>query len=177
MTEESDKQPKPTNLDEAHASLLRMLTPEQVEEFRVDPDAPLRHHRGLGMFIRNEWIRHGQLARVFAGINPGSIDGMSALILESFVSKLCGQPFDLLTRAAEEAVGAREYYFSIEAPDKVSPIDSAPIKWVIVRGYGQGAIHTGVSTSDGTCWRWVYGGTGIVEPATAEEAERVRSTG
>jgi hypothetical protein len=73
------------------------------------------------------------------------------------------------------AAESREYYLSMKTPDKVSPIDSAPIKWVIVKGHGQGAIHTGVSTSDGTCWRWVYGGYGAIEPATAEEAERLKS--
>ena len=92
MTEEHDNQPKPTSLDEAHDALLRILTPEQVEALRLGhSEASWQHHHGLGTFIRNPWIRHGQLGRVFADINPGSIDGMSALTLESFVSKLRGR--------------------------------------------------------------------------------------
>ena len=78
---------------------------------------------------------------------------MSDITLQSFISKLRGQPFDLAERTAEVSVIEREYYASLNEPEAVSPIDGAQIRWIIVRGHGQGAVHTGVSSSDGTCWR------------------------
>jgi len=161
--------PKPATLAEAHAALLAMLSADDIEKLRTGGvDDLWQYHHGLGMFIRNEWLRHGTLGRVFAGERL-SLDAMSGLILESFVHHLHGQPFDLAERIAEQAVAEREHYASMTPPEAVSPADGSPIKWVIVCGSGAGAVHTGYSLSDGSCWRWVYAGSGEVEPATPEE--------
>jgi hypothetical protein len=169
--------PKPTNLDAAHAALLEILSPEQVDGLRTGSLESWQYHHGLGTFIRNEWIRHGQLGRVFADLNLGSIDAMSGIVLESFVCKLRGQPFDLIARGAEISAAAKEYSASMRTPDATSPTDRSPIKWVCVKGQGKGAVHTGFSLSDGTYWRWVYGGSGQVDPATPEEAASLKSSG
>ena len=168
---------KPASLDEAHAALLNILSVEQVDELRSRPEDVILYHRGLGMFIRNEWIRHGKLGRLFSDFGPMSIDTMSGLILDSFVAKLCGRSFDFECRAAEEAIADREYRLSMTPPNAVSPTSGSTIRWIAVKGQGLGAVHTGFDPSDGTYWRWVYGGSGDVEPATPAEAASLRSSG
>ncbi len=167
--------PKPTNLEEAHAALLRLLSPEQIEGLRSGPSATGLYHHGLGRFVRNQWIRQGRLSRIFSGLGHISVDAMSDIILQSFVSHPRGQLFNLAARTAKVSIAEQAYYASMRKLEAASPIDSAQIKWVNVRGHGQGAVHTSVSSFDGTCWRWVHGGSGQVEPASADKAARLKS--
>ena len=177
MTNQPTGSCKPASLDEAHAALLNILSTEQIEKLKSRPDDVMLYHHGLGTFIRNEWIRHGKLGRLFSSFKPISIDAMSALILESFVAKLCGRRFDFENRAAEEVAAERDYYLSMIPPNAVSPTSGSTIRWIAVKGQGPGAVHTGFDPSDGTYWRWIYGGKGYVEPATPEEAASLRSSG
>ena len=46
----------PKNLDECYAELQKILSTEQLEEFRVIKETDIgKYHFGLGRFIRNRW--------------------------------------------------------------------------------------------------------------------------
>ncbi len=110
MTDLEAEPPKPTNLDEAHTALSSILSPEQVDNLRAgSSDESWQYHHGIGTFIRNEWLRHGQLGRVFADLHLRSIDAMSGIVIESFICKLRGEPFDLNARAARVSAEDKEY--------------------------------------------------------------------
>jgi hypothetical protein len=49
------------------------------------------------------------------------------------------------------------HYDSLKTPILVSPRDGAKIVWAITKGGGIGTIHLGISLSDKSFWRYVYG--------------------
>ncbi len=131
-----------------------------------DRPMPDRHHQ-LGQtgararsYLPWRWPR---LAGLLALLNNVRVAG-----LEASQGMLLTEPFyrDLEDRTrAVHGQGVAAHPVAL-LRDMVSTVS----RWIAVKGQGPGAVHTGFSPSDGTCWRWVYGGDGDVEPATPEEA-------
>ena len=58
----------------------------------------------------------------------------------------------------------------MQTPREGSPIDRAPIAWVITKNPGdKNVVHLGLSVSDKTGWRYEYFSGKGIEPATPEE--------
>jgi hypothetical protein len=79
-------------------------------------DIMIEYHRTLGAYIRNNWIRGGNLAGI---INPGmkyktSMDGLSMIVLKGYWYYLHGQTYNYLEDLKEE-----DYYMKSTAePDR-----------------------------------------------------------
>jgi hypothetical protein len=163
-----DQGDPPSDLDDAHARLLRILPAKTIEEMRSGTENDMiRYHHGLGTWIRNEWglWRGSRLAKYFNEMGVRHPDDMSGIILDTFWDRLHEQPFRLKERVA----GYAEYWASMATPEGASPRDGAAIAWGITKGSGKGAVHLGVSVSDLSGWRYEYGSGRGIEPAHPEE--------
>ncbi|MBI5687552.1 MAG: hypothetical protein HZC54_20980 [Verrucomicrobia bacterium] len=89
----------PANLDDAHACLLKILPPEELQIIRdmKSEEGMIIYHRGLGMIIRNDWSlwAGSRLSRYFEELGIDHPDDMSGIILDTFWCKLHDQPFRL----------------------------------------------------------------------------------
>jgi hypothetical protein len=90
---------KPTTLDETFLYLNQMFDDTDKYGFMTLPEdiATGRHHRGLGMWIRNNWglWRNSELKRFFLHKGVGHPDDMSGIILTSYHRYLNSKPIDL----------------------------------------------------------------------------------
>jgi hypothetical protein len=93
----------PNTLDEAFASLDASLTPDQRLAFNQRPEreAISEVHFGIGLFIRNQWLRPGsRLTGELHKLGAGSFDDMSSMILASYWRHLHGKPIKLEQQGA-----------------------------------------------------------------------------
>jgi hypothetical protein len=161
-----DKTRIPTDLDDAHRELARLFPPAEIERIRAMPqeDDMIEYHMGLGVYLRNEWglWKGSRLSEYFDTLGVDHPDDISGIILNTFWCKLHDQPFRLQERAAYY----QEYWRSVEKPKGGSPNDGARILWVIAQGVEAGTLHLGISVSDESYWRYVYGADRGIEPAT-----------
>ena len=78
----------PNNLEECFIQLRKILTKEQLNDFRsLSEDEVIRQcHLGLGMWIRNYWglWKKSRLAKYFNNMGIFHPDDMSGIILLSF---------------------------------------------------------------------------------------------
>ncbi len=143
----------PTDLDDAHRELQRLLTAKEIQHIKTmhSQSGMIEYHMGLGLWLRNNWglWHESRLARYFDQLGIYHADDMSGLILETFWCKLHDQPFKIEDRASE----SQEYWKSMEKPKGGSPKDGARIAWVITKGSGKGTVHLGMSISDRSYWR------------------------
>ena len=158
----------PKDLDDAHQELTKMLPTEEIQHIRVmtNQDQMIEYHMGLGLRLRNEWglWHESRLARYFTKLGVEHPDGMSALILATFWCKLHGMhynPGNMIGDPKEH----QEYLRSQKEPAGGSPRDGAKIAWVITKPGSKFDVHLGISTSDGSYWRYEYkSGRGIELP-------------
>lgn len=88
----------PETLGECFAELNKLLSEEELEEFKGAKEDDLTgYHFGLGAWIRNNWgLWHDSpLAQYFRGIGVDHPDDMSATILTSFHRHLNGRDIKL----------------------------------------------------------------------------------
>ncbi|MCK9573144.1 MAG: hypothetical protein M0R20_01920 [Candidatus Omnitrophica bacterium] len=88
----------PKNLDDCFKELEKMLTPELIKEMETGTEADMgKYHRGLGMWIRNNWgLWSGSRLEVyFNNLRVHHPDDMSGIILDSFWRKLNNKPIKL----------------------------------------------------------------------------------
>lgn len=160
----------PTDLDDAHAQLLKILPANDIARIgaMTSENDMAEYHFGLGMDLRNRWRLWGdsRLAAYFKQLGIDSPDDMSSIILATFWCKLHDKPFELEQRIAY----FHEYWLSIAQPKETSPRDGAKIAWVIRNGDGKQAVHLGISISDYSYWRFAYAAKAGIEPATQEES-------
>ena len=92
----------PITFDQAVQCLHDELSSKAKADL-LAPDGALRAHTGLGMFLRNEWglWKHGPLAVSLIGLGFKHPDDMSATILEAYVAREQGKPFDIKGKIAE----------------------------------------------------------------------------
>jgi hypothetical protein len=94
----------PNTLDEAFASLDASLTPDQRLAFmeRPEREAISEAHFGIGLFIRNQWLRSGKSALTgeLHQLGAVSFDDMSSMILASYWRHLHGKPIELEQQGA-----------------------------------------------------------------------------
>lgn len=94
----------PNTLDEAFAALDAMLTPPVREEFKKLPEqeATVRAHMSVGLYIRNEWFRHGgsRLPGYLHKLGARALDDMSDMVLTSYWRWLNGQPIRIEEQGA-----------------------------------------------------------------------------
>lgn len=158
----------PKDLGDAHSELLRILPKDTIEQIKQGTEREMiRYHRGLGMWLRNNWglWKGSPLGDYFHNLGIYHPDDMSGIILDTFWCKLHNQPFRLKQRIEYY----QEYWRSMEEPKGGSPKDGAKIVWVITKGSGKGVVHLGISISDKSFWRYVYGGDKGIEPATQKD--------
>jgi hypothetical protein len=159
----------PTDLDDAHRELEKMLSAQEFEHIKAmtNEDGMIEYHMSLGMGLRNQWglWRDSRLARYFNQLGVHHPDDMSGIILETFWCKLHSLPF----RLDERVRYYQAYWRSMETPKGGSPKDGARIAWVITKGSGPGTVHLGLSTSDRSYWRYEYGSDRGIEPATEQD--------
>lgn len=82
----------PTNLEECFVELKKNLPKDEFEKFKnmKEDEATAKAHLGLGMWIRNEWIRNRKgesekpLKKYFNDMGVFHPDDMSGIILTSF---------------------------------------------------------------------------------------------
>jgi hypothetical protein len=90
---------KPATLDETYLYLNQMFDDTAKYGFMTLPEdiAASRLHRGLGMWIRNNWglWRNSELKQFFLDKGVGHPDDMSGIILTSYHRYLNSKPIDL----------------------------------------------------------------------------------
>ena len=95
----SHKVSAPNTLDEAFAALDALLSPADRHSFmhKSEGQATLDAHFSLGMYIRNEWFRHGgsTLPGELYAAGARSLDDMSSMVLTSYWRHLNGKPIKL----------------------------------------------------------------------------------
>ena len=78
---------KPKNLNECFIELNKIIKPKDLKTFKKSNEKELSlYHLGLGVWIRNNWIRpkNSPLANYFAKMGITHPDDMSSIILKSF---------------------------------------------------------------------------------------------
>lgn len=88
----------PKNLDDCFKELNKMLSPELIKEMKTGTEADMgKYHRGLGMWIRNNWgLGSGsRLKTYFNSLKVHHPDDMSGIILNSFWRSLNDKPIQL----------------------------------------------------------------------------------
>lgn len=94
----------PTNLDDALVQVDRILGEEGRSEVmkKTEPEM-IQYHFNLGLWIRNNWMRHPKpspLKNYFHQLGINDPDDMSGIILTSYWRKLHGKPIDLDSQVA-----------------------------------------------------------------------------
>lgn len=162
----------PKDVNDAHRELKKMLPARLVTKMKSGTkEDMIKYHFGLGMWIRNNWglWQGSRLSKYFNEIGVYHPDDMSGIILDTFWCDLNGKP----QRITERIAAHQEYWKSMEEPKEGSPIDDAKIRWLITQfpkdNKPKGTVHLGLSVSDKTGWRYEYGSSRGIEPATPEE--------
>jgi len=93
-------QPKtPDTLEEAYQALNALLRKEDIDEIRsgTEDDAVFKTHFGLGMWIRNNWFRHGNglLFKVISDKGFRTFDSMSSALMMAYWCHLNGKAAEL----------------------------------------------------------------------------------
>ncbi|MBL9169706.1 MAG: hypothetical protein JNN07_18340 [Verrucomicrobiales bacterium] len=163
----------PANLDDAHRILAKTLRSSDLASIKAmrNEIEMAQFHMGLGLWMRNEWglRKNSALAQFFLQKGNVSADDMSSIVLGTFWCKLHDQPFRLEERIASFQANRR----SMEKPKGGSPKDGARIEWVVSYGNPSTRVHLGISTSDGSYWRYEYGSGRGIEPTTQIEAQEL----
>lgn len=96
-----DSNDTPKSIEEAISYFLTNWTAEQKNQFKNEKEdaAVAELHLSVGMFIRNNWIRHGSgnecLISEFKKLGIFAPDDMSGIILRSVHRKLNNLPIDI----------------------------------------------------------------------------------
>jgi hypothetical protein len=88
----------PKDLGDCLDELKKMLSPELIKEMKAGKeDAMIKYHRGLGMWVRNNWglWSGSRLAKDFNSLGLRHPDDMSSVILVSFWRYLNNKPVKL----------------------------------------------------------------------------------
>ena len=162
----------PKDLDDAHRELAKMLPAEEIERIQAmtNEDQMIDYHMGLGLRLRNEWglWHESRLARYFTKLGVDHPDGMSGLILATFWCKVHGDHYSLRDMIGDPTEHA-EYLRSMEDPKGGSQRDGARIVWVVTKPGAKFDVHLGISTSDGSYWRYEYRSGRGIELAAEED--------
>ncbi len=88
--------PAPNTLEEAFAALDAQLPAPERKKFMesTEDDAVISAHMGLGMWMRNEWFRHGGSA-LPGLLQARSLDDASSIVLTSYWRHLNARPLDV----------------------------------------------------------------------------------
>jgi hypothetical protein len=162
----------PKDLDDAHRELVKMLPATEIEHIRAmtNQDQMIEYHFDVGMGLRNQWglWHESRLASYFEKLGVEHPDEMSGVILATFWCKLHGKRYNL-----REMIGdpkeRQEYWRSMEDPKEGSPRDGAVIVWLITKPGAKFHVHLGISTSDGSYWRYEYRSGRGIEQAKEED--------
>ena len=88
----------PEDLESAFKELSSMLSPILIDEMKNNSEEDMiQYHRGLGMWLRNNWGLWGssKLSNYFKNIGINHPDDMSGIILDSYWRKLNDVPINL----------------------------------------------------------------------------------
>lgn len=88
----------PKDLDDCFTELRKILPKETVEKMKIGTEEDMiQYHMGLGMWLRNSWIRRkdSRLGKWFVEKGIRHPDDMSGIILNSFWRHLNNQPIKL----------------------------------------------------------------------------------
>jgi hypothetical protein len=90
---------QPKNLDECNIHFDKTLSKKDIEHIKnLKEDDIITLHFGLGLFIRNNWIRgerNPELVKFFSDLKVFEPDFISGVILENYWSYLNNKKFDL----------------------------------------------------------------------------------
>jgi hypothetical protein len=89
-------EPVPNTLEEAFAALDKRLPAVERSKFQNTPEsqAVTFAHRGVGMYIRNQWFRAGGSALPKV-LQAQHLDDASAIVLTSYWRHLNGKPLEI----------------------------------------------------------------------------------
>ena len=158
----------PKNMNDAHRELTKILPIEEIEHIRAmtNQEQMIEYHMSFGLRLRNEWglWHESRLAHYFTRLGVEHPDGMSGLILATFWCKLHGKDYSLRDMIGDPKAH-HEYLRSMEDPKGGSPRDGARIVWAVTKPGARFDVHLGISTSDGSYWRYEYRSGRGIEPA------------
>lgn len=118
----------PADLEDSFRELQKMLHPDLLREMKEKPEKEMAmHHRGLGMWMRNNWglWAGSRLAEYFNGMGVFHPDDMSGIILDSFWRRLNSRPLEL---EKQVAYYQRFWKVNAEPEEKSCPLDGSPIE-------------------------------------------------
>jgi hypothetical protein len=89
-------EPVPNTLEEAFALLDRTLAVTDRKSFKQQSEhkAVTSAHRGLGMYIRNQWFRAGR-SPIPTQLRAQHLDDASSIVLTSYWRYLNGKPLEI----------------------------------------------------------------------------------
>ena len=126
ITSNIDSFNTPRTIDEAILYFSTKWSENEKNQFKFQQEdiAVSESHFSVGMFIRNQWIRHGrgslQLTNEFSKIGIFNPDDMSSIILRSLHRKLNNLPLDIQTQTEKYIQFWDEIYKSEQLVDKVT---------------------------------------------------------
>ena len=87
----------PGSLTECFTELEKRLSPDDIEKIKSEKEEDLyKYHTGLGLWIRNAWLRGDtyKLSKIFLNMGIRHIDDMSGFIIKGFYHYLNEEDFD-----------------------------------------------------------------------------------
>jgi hypothetical protein len=150
----------PADLEDSFLELQKMLHPDLIREMKEKPEKEMAmFHRGLGMWMRNNWglWAGSRLAKYFNGMGIFHPDDMSGIILDSFWRRLHSQPIEL-----EKQVAYYQRFWKVNAePEKKScPLDGSVIEITMSLDESErdepAAIHVGRCKKRKHLWAYEF---------------------
>lgn len=105
----------PKDLEDCFKELKKMLSPELIKEMKSGTeDDMIKYHRGLGMWMRNNWglWSDSRLKKYFNELEIYHPDDMSGIILDSFWRHLNNKPI----RLEEQIKYYKDYWEKDKSP-------------------------------------------------------------
>ena len=135
----------PRNLEECYA-ILDSIIPE-AEKVNIqkseNPKVMSKYHMSLGLFIRNNWIRNGNIELV-EQINPDhykvGVDDIGSIVLAGYWYHIHKRPYSW----KESLESASKYYESYETPDPLSNPEKKQLEMLNKKLLVEGGKYTEV---------------------------------
>jgi len=165
----------PNDLADAHRELFRLFSPNGVAEIRA-----LKHEKDayttipIGIELTNRWELNSDscLAKYFHRLGVQDSHDVVGIVMATFWDRLHHRPLGLLLKVARLS---RYYAARMKLlPHGTSPKDGAKIDWLEQQESEDRILSLGISTSDGSYWRYDSSGKRGIEPARPEEVKELK---
>jgi len=164
----------PKDLTDAHRELIRLFSPNGVAEIKALKDEKGAYTIPIGIELTNRWQlnSNSRLAKYFHRLGVQDSHDMVGIVMATFWDRLHHRPLGLSLKVAR----LNRYYAARMKllPRGTSPKDGAKIDWIEQQESEDRILSLGISTSDGSYWRYDSSGKRGIEPARPEEVKELK---